>query len=250
MILKKLFLLELNRLKHSYTIFFIILLTIIIGVLGIVLNSIYYGDSNPEIGMLSVFNAYTQFTYLMLGFVFIHTFVKDYDKGITNFYLQQGYSLSKQTICKFTLLCVIVLPFIDVLLIIANLIYKNSDIQYLLKLIIIIELSTVYIILLAILIATLVKKSISAVLIFYGLFIILNVANIFTLGLLNPADGNSISTYLLSEYCGRTIVHFTLDHFKEQLLKYSDLLSIIIPFFYCLILLGVNTVLFNKIKRM
>ncbi len=59
MILKKLFLLELNRLKHSYTIFFIILLTIIIGVLGIVLNSIYYGDSNPEIGMLSVFNAYT-----------------------------------------------------------------------------------------------------------------------------------------------------------------------------------------------
>ena len=86
-------------------------------------------------------------------------------------------------------------------------------------------------------------------LLLYGLFIILNVAIIFTLGLLNPADGNSISTYLLSEYCGRTIVHFTLDHFKEQLLKYSDLLSIIIPFFNCLILLGVNTVLFNKIKR-
>jgi len=42
----------------------------------------------PQQSLLSIYNAYTQFSYLILGYIFANTFTKDYQRGIYYYFEQ------------------------------------------------------------------------------------------------------------------------------------------------------------------
>lgn len=238
---------EFKRVIRSKVLVMTAVLCVVIGGLGIVLNQVFYGSEGVgKQCLVSVFNSYTQFTYFILGFVFVQSFTKDYVGGITCFYKQLGYSLTKQNLCKAIVMIIITVPIIDLLVVICNVLYKNSDVKFLLGIITAINLSTLYIILLALLISTIFEHTVKAVLCFYGLFVIFNVLNFFMYGMVNPADGNSIVTYCITEWSGRQMSHHSIDKLDMDLLKFKEYICVLLPMVWCAVLSLVDMITLHK----
>lgn len=248
--MQALFKFEWKRLNRSKATCMAIILIVLIGVLGCILNQVFYaGLEAPKECLISVFNSYTQFTYLILGFLFVQNFAKDYKQGVAGFYNQMGFGIMKQNFCKMLVLITVTIPAIDFFIIMSSIYYGNSSWKFLLLMLLIIDLSTLYIILLAMLVASFGKSVVGSVLVFYGLFIGFNVINLLGFGLSNPADGNSISTYLFSEYAGRRMNHYSLDKIREHIVMYKVELSLGIPAVWCLILGILNFCFFTFRKK-
>ena len=237
---------EFVRLIRSGVAAMTIALILAICILGMVLDYVCYSNNSPMASMISIYNAYTQFTYLILGFVFIQTFTKDYERGVNNFYIQQGYNMIDFYVSKFILLVLLTLPVIDTLLIAANILYNNSNVMFLAEMIIIVDLSIVYIILLSMAISILTRKVVQAVLIFYGFFILFNIGNLFLLGLFNPADVNSFSAYLLNLMANQNVTHYSLDGINLGSIQHKTIISVVIPLLDSIIILLVDVLLLNN----
>lgn len=249
--MNSLFKFEFKRVVHSKVLVMTVVLCVVIGGLGMVLNHVFYGSEGVgQQCLVSVFNSYTQFTYFILGFVFVQSFTKDYAGGITSFYKQLGYSLTKQNICKAIVMMVITIPIIDLLVLICSILYKNSDVEFLFAIIIAINLSTLYIVLLALFISTIFKHTVRAVLCFYGVFVIFNILNLFMYGMINPADGNSIVTYCVTEWSGRHMSHHSIDKLDIDLLKFKEYICVLLPMIWCVVLgLGDTYILRKNDKK-
>lgn len=73
---------ELKRIYRNYMLQLSIVLIILIAFLGIILNNIYYASRNDSrFLLLSLYNSFTQFIYLVLAFVFVSVFVKIFKMG-------------------------------------------------------------------------------------------------------------------------------------------------------------------------
>ena len=248
--MNKLLIFEYKRIKKTKTLYLVWILCIVIAVLGMILNEVFNGgNAAPAQKMLSIFNSYTQFSYLILGFLFVSTFTKDNSNGVSFFYKQLGYTYKTQYICKSVVLFLCTVPLINIITLICNFIYKNTDWKYLITMLISITLSHIYIILLASLVSLCFKTTLKTVLIFYGLFVIFNILNIFGLGLINPADGNSITTYCFSNWNETLMHHYSLDKVSNDVLKNKELICCIEPFLWCLLLTVIDTLLLKKKNR-
>lgn len=222
-------------------------LCIIIAVLGMVLNRLFYGDTaDSSTKMLSIFNSYTQFSYLILGFLFVTTFTKDNVNGVTSFYKQIGFSYTKQYFGKMIVLFVCIVPVIALITIICNFIYGNSNLDYFIVLLIAIIVSQIYIMLLAILISLIFENTVKAVLLFFGLFIVFNLLNIVCFGLVNPADSNSILTYCLANWFEKGMSHYSLDNVSDFVLKNKVIICCLQPLACCAILAILDIIIIKR----
>lgn len=245
--MKRLLIFEYKRIKKTKVLYLAWLLCIIIAVVGMVLNRLFYGDTaDSSRKMLSIFNSYTQFSYLILGFLFVTTFTKDSLNGITSFYKQIGFSYTKQYFGKMIVLFVCIVPVIALITLICNFIYGNSNLNYLFVLLVAIIMSQVYIMLLAILISLVFKNTVKAVLLFYGLFIIFNILNIGCFGLINPADSNSILTFCLTNWVEKGMSHYSLDKVSDFVLKNKAIICYLEPLAWCIILVISDIIILKR----
>ena len=205
-------------------------LIFLIGILGYILNVVFYSKvSNPRLSMLSLYNSYTQFSYLMLVYVFVYTFANDFSKGINIFMEQIGYSVKKVISAKVLVLSIIIIPLVDVIFLVMNFVYGNTDFKYLLLLILIVDLGLIFIISLSIVLSLFLKKTMPATLTLYGLYIIFNILNLFLYGATNPADGNSFSTYILHKLIGVSSGNSYLDKLNVPIETWGVFFAIAIP---------------------
>lgn len=207
-----LFNLEWKRLRRSYVIQLCLLLLALIGLLGTVLSHIYYGEQNdPRYLLYGLYNSYAQFTYLILGFVLVSVYAKDYQNGVYVWYKQMDRSFKQVATAKTMVLLAVMLPFLNVIFVIAHIISKNRDFGYFVMCLISANFSVLYIVSVAFIISILVKKVIQATLIMYGLFVIFNGLNLIGYGVVNPSDSNSIVTYCLGKLINPYQTHYSLD---------------------------------------
>lgn len=207
-----LFKLEWKRLKRNFVIPLCLLLLALIGLLGAVLSHIYYSKQNdPRYLLYGLYNSYAQFTYLILGFVVISVYAKDYQNGVYAWYRQMNRSFKQVATAKTMVLLTVMLPFLNVVFIIAQIVSKNQDIGYFAMCLVSANLSMIYIVALAFIISVLVKKVIQATLIMYGLYVLFNGLNLIGYGVINPSDSNSIVTYCLGKIINPSQTHYSLD---------------------------------------
>lgn len=232
----KLLNMELKRMFRSRIFQLSIILLILIGALAMFLYNIYYRSRNDSrYVLLSLYNSYTQFTYLVLSFVFVSTFCKDFQNGVYAWYNQLGYSFGKVCLMKFISLFLTVLPLINIVFISANFISGNKDFKYFLLCTSCVNLDVIYIIMLAFFISVIFRKVVQSTLIMYGIYVIFNGINLMCYGLINPADSNSISSY----YLGKLII--AQSHYSLNKISLSNAVlcssSILIPIIWTAILL-------------
>ena len=239
---------EFKRLWKTKALVLLWILCVAIAVMGAVLNNFFYdGIDDSYRKLLSIFNAYTQFSYLILGFLFVTVFTRDNTNGIVNFYKQIGFSQLSQYTCKTIMLFLASVPLIAATVIICGIIYQNQDPGFLLTMLIAIIFSMLFIILLALFVSLILKNTLRSVLVFYGLFVLFNILNLAFYGLTNPADGNSIVTFCMSNWNGISASHYSLDKIAKDIIVYKKLICCFVPAGWCLLLLLVNMVLI-KIK--
>lgn len=245
--MKRLMMFEFKRMIRNKMLYLTLVLILMIGILGHILNIVFNSKiTDPRYGLLSLYSAYTQFTYLMCGYVFVYTFSNDFSNGINIFINQIGYSMKKIILAKTLLLTLIVIPLVDIIFLVMNLIYGNNDYKYLILLISVVDLGIIFIILLAIVLSLFLKKTMPATLILYGLFIIFNISNLFLYGLTNPADGNSISTYVVQKLIGANPGNLHLDKLSMNIGTEGVFFAILVPLIWIIIF---NMIVILKIRK-
>lgn len=244
----KLFKLEVTRMIRSRILQLSLFLLILIGVLGMVLYNVYYKPRNDSrYILLSLYNSYTQFTYLVLGFVFVSMFCKDFQNGVYAWFKQIGYGFRYVCIVKLIVLLVTVLPLLNIVFIGAQLISKNSDFGYFSLCTVCVNLDVIYIIILSLFISVIFKKVIQSTLIMYGMFIVFNGMNLVLYGIVNPVDSNSISSYYLSKLLNPDQSHYSLT--KVSLPGSTlRLVSLLLPIIWIIVLL-IATVFTKKHRK-
>lgn len=207
----RLFSLEIKRLHRSKVLWMSIGLVCLIGGLGAILNQVFYSELNKsETLLFSLYNSYTQFAYLVLGVVFVNVFAKDFQNGVYAWIEQLGYPLYQVLLIKLASIVLLVLPLINLLFILVQVLYGKSDLSWFFECIYQVNVSVIYIILLALLLALVFKKVLSATLVMYGLFMVFNGGNFICYGLFNPADANSIGTYFVSKKVFENQTHYSI----------------------------------------
>lgn len=228
----------------------ILILLPVIGAAGIILGITMYGvDTEPKMKILSIYNAYTQFTYLVLIYSFISTFCNDFTNGSYSFMKQIGYGLRNNLITKSLILFVVNVVIIDIIFLIMNLIFQNHDYKYLFASIATVDLCIIVTLLLAMLLSVIVKKTMMATLIAYGLYVVMNVLNFVGYGIFNPADGNSISSVCLQVLAGLYTGHYTLGELEIPYEKIGYLISMAAPVIWSLILLIFVAIFIRRAER-
>lgn len=170
--MSRLFKFEIKRMKYKKIHIILPLIIISIGLVGIITGNAFNENLTSKVKMLNIFQAYTQFSFIFLGFVYIYLFTEDSVKGTDKYISQLGYSLAVQILFK-------------------------SLILYAYTLII----TTAFII----------GYATAFQLVF---FIIFDVLNIFTFGLTNPCDANSLATVTVRYISGIPIAHKSLESIK------------------------------------
>lgn len=240
--------LELKRMIRSRVLQLSITLLTLISVLGVILYNIYYADIDDSRHLLlSLYNSFTQFTYLVLAFVFVSVFCKDFQNGVYAWYEQLGVSYSKVTIAKFISILVAVFPLLNIVFIIANLLSGNHDTNYFMLTVFCVNLNIIYIIALALFLSVVFKKIIVSTLVMYGLYIFFNGLNLWLFGLFNPTDSNSLSSYYLGKLLNPSQVHYSLNKvdISNSLLCFG---AIAIPLVWIFVLI-VSSTLIQKYRR-
>jgi len=228
----------------------ILVLLPVIGAAGIILGTTMYGaDAPPKMKLLSIYNAYTQFTYLVLIYAFIATFCNDFTNGSYSFMKQIGYGIKENIRTKAIILFTVVVVFIDLFFLITNLILQSRDYKYLCTVIATVDFCVVFILLLAMLLSLMIKKTLPATLTAYGLFMVMNVLNYICYGIFNPADGNSISSVNLQLLAGLHTGHYTLGNLKMTSETVSYLLTIAVPAIWSALLLLLVVIFVKKIEK-
>lgn len=202
---------ELKRIYRNYMLQLSIVLIILIAFLGIILNNIYYASRNDSrFLLLSLYNSFTQFIYLVLAFVFVSVFCKDFQNGVYAWYKQLGYSFRKVVISKFLSLFIMVLPILNIVFFLVQIASKNKDVSFFIISIICANLNIFYIITLSFSLSVIFKKIITTTLMMYGIYVLCNGFNLWLYGIFNPADSNSVAAYYLGKMIDSSQFHYSL----------------------------------------
>lgn len=246
--MKKLFNLEMKRLYRSKVFLLMILLMILIGGLGIVLNQVFYKNmTDKRMILLSLYSSYTQFTYLVLGFIFVSIFAKDYQNGVYAWIIQMNYRMGQILLAKAATACVMIVPLIDIVFIATKVVCGIQDKAYLGLCILHVDFNILYIILLALLLSIIMKKVIQATLTMYGLFVVFNGANLIGYGMVNPSDSNSLCSYYLSKRLIDSQSHYSLSKLALSD-KAMQFMSIGLPLVWSLTL-GILIVFLLRVRK-
>lgn len=194
---------ELVRLCRSKSLILILLVILMIGILGFVLTyALDDGKVDAKQTMLGLYNAFTQFSFIMLGFFFVYLFARDYQKGVYAYLDQIGLRTNTVILSKLLLYAVISIIPISLFFVATHIATGNDDAQLLYFLLSSVLLATLFILALSALIASLAKKVLVSTLSLFALFLGFNAINLFAFGVTNQADSNSISTFIAGKLAG------------------------------------------------
>lgn len=249
--MKKLLTFQATRMRNNKTLFLLPLLLIIIGISGLFLANLFYGEqASAKEKLLCLYNAYSQFTFLFLVYLFVSTFTSDYKNGVYSFMNQIGFSVGRCLVSKSVIVLAVSFIVTNVFIAIANFIFGNSDVEYLILLLVTINLTLIFTILFSMMLSLIFKKTMVATLIGYGSFVILNIINLVGFGLTNPADSNSISYITLSSLAGQQTTHYSISKLGMDFYQYRYALIIVPIIVWILILLAfVFVVLRTRSKK-
>lgn len=245
--MKNLISFQIKRMWNSKSLILLPILLIAIGLSGIFLTGVFYSnDASAKVKLLCVYNSYSQFTFLFLIYLFVSTFSSDFKNGIYSFMNQVGYSKRKCFLSKAVILLTMSTLITDIFIIFANFLFDNNDYEYLGIMLISINLTLIFTVLFAMLLSLLVRKTMPATLIGYGLFVAMDILNFVGYGLTNPADSNSISYTTLCSLAGLEVNHYTLIKLDLNFYEYRYFLIIVPIVLWIAILLTVITIIFKK----
>lgn len=249
--MKKLIHFEMIRLYRRKLVLILPAVIILIGFFGLWLSSVFAGNTttSSESKILGVYNAYSQFSFIFLSFIYISIFTQDSDKGIDYFLNEFGYSLPIQYFTKFLNMFVISFVTADLFLIILAVILKIKNWYFLFLAISSITVIFLWIISFSLLLSLIVKKAMLATILNFILYIIFDVCNIVLYGLTNPADPNSIVFTTLSSVIGGDITHRTLAKVTWDLNAHAFMYSSMIPFVYTIAVIFVGSFYLKIISR-
>lgn len=193
------------RMKNNLTLLFAPLLIILIFVAGYLFsaNSLLGAVdlSNPPLMLLNLYNFSSQFLYLGLMYIFISSFAGDFSKGIYPSLRTMNYSLAKCFTAKAINLFLLTGIFVDLCVLIFNIILSNPNTELLMMVLVALNLNLLYILILCMLLSVCIRKTLPAVLTCLGAYIVLDVVNQFVGFVFQIAD-NSFTNYTLYQWMG------------------------------------------------
>lgn len=209
--MNKLFRFEMKRMKYKKIHIILPLIIVAIGLIGIISGNAFNVNMDNKVRMVNIFQAYTQFSFLFLGFVYIYLFTEDVSKGTNRYISQLGYSQLQQIFVKSVLLYVYTILIVVLFILGYAASIQLLDASYLLLIVSSIVAGTLFTLLFACLMSLLLKKTLLATVIHFLFFILFDILNIFVFGLTNPCDSNSLSTVTIRSVSGIATTHRSLD---------------------------------------
>lgn len=212
--MSRLFKFEIKRMKYKKIHIILPLIIISIGLVGIITGNAFNENLTSKVKMLNIFQAYTQFSFIFLGFVYIYLFTEDSIKGTDKYISQLGYSLAVQILFKSLILYAYTLIITTAFIIGYAISIHFTDLDYLILIVCSIAAALLFTITFACLMSIIFKKALDATAFQLVFFIIFDVLNIFTFGLTNPCDANSLATVTVRYISGIPIAHQSLESIK------------------------------------
>lgn len=244
--MKSLFNFEFIRLKNKQLLLLMPLIFLIIGIAGMLLSNVFYKEVNSEVKILSVLNAYNQFTFIFFSFIYIYIYSTDIKNGINIYITQIGFSLKQIVFCKTLLLYLISLVSSNITLTILFFTLGNQDTSYLFTLLLDLDLNLLFIIFFSLFLSLIFKNTMTATLICFAMFIVFNTANLLFWGLFNQADPNSISYNAILASLNQPIEQKSLASLEINLADYKYILILLPNIIWIVLLMLTNHLLLRK----
>ena len=208
------------------------MLVFVITAVGLAFCKVYYMPlADPRHGMYAMFLSFTQFFYLAFGYVLISLFCDDYQSGSIELFKYLGYSANSIIVVKIIYFLVSMIPLFDFIVLLGALVFACVDVAFVLKLIILLDLCIIQVMLIACALSVFIRKTSTATIIMYGLFLALNILNLAGFGLTNQADSNSLSSFTMSITSGiqryQPLWHGVENLNGDQLYFYSILINVV-----------------------
>lgn len=246
--MKQLFVFEFKRMRNKKVLYFLPLIIMVIGIVGILLGNVYGNDMNDKVLILNVYNAFSQFAFLFLSFIYISVLADDFNKGSYKFFNQLGYRLGQCMFVKSFILLVVTLVVTDIFVIIYSLIINITDWSYVLLAMCSIDLGLLFILILSNVLSIILKKIMSATVISFALYIVFDFFNLLCYGLTNPCDANSLACVTLGQLAGIALTHDSLSRLSLNYFEHSWLFITFPNVIYSFLLMGVLLFLIRKEK--
>ena len=138
------------------------LIIISIGLVGIITGNAFNENLTSKVKMLNIFQAYTQFSFIFLGFVYIYLFTEDSIKGTDKYISQLGYSLAVQILFKSLILYAYTLIITTAFIIGYAISINFTDLDYLMLIVCSIAAALLFTITFACLMSIIFKKALDA----------------------------------------------------------------------------------------
>lgn len=223
--------------RQTLSVFLIILALMI---LSVQTERTFFPVITKRIKMLSMFQIYTQFGFLFLGYVYIRGFTMDSKNGTFPFVQQIGYSFRAIMGMKSVIYIVTTIVYMDIVTVTYAMIAGIQDLDYILLMIIPLDLGIITLILFDLLISVIFMQVSLAYVIHILIFFLADIANRSCYGLLNQFDTNSLATVVFRHFSGVQINHPTLSklslHYQSMKWIYMTLPSIVWIFILLMIL--------------
>lgn len=241
---------EFKRLWSKKIIIFLPIILIAIGTSGILLGSVYGNDFNEKVLLLNVYNAFTQFSFLFLSFIYISVLAEDFSKGNYKFLQQLGFSLEKLMLIKLMILYLISIVVADLFIIVYATVINIPDWSFVMLMIGTVDLGLLFIVFLSNLLSIIFKRIMTATVVSFILYIIFDFVNLVLFGLTNPCDANSLSCVTLGQLAGLPLTHDSLSTLTLNYEQYSLLFTMLPSAIYCLVLFVILFVLLKREEKM
>ena len=203
--MRKLLIFEARPLKRSVSLLSLNLIVCMIAILGWGLTSVFSGSggrTGGEGALMSFYNAFAQFTFLVLGVFYAYTFAKDFGRGTYTYYEQVGFGLSCVIGARAAVLMAMSALPIVLIYVVFVVFGGGGSIPLVLFVIMSVMLMVVFVLLLSALLAILFKEPLFAVLAIITLFLSFSLVNYFFYGLTNQADTSSLTSFVVGRMVG------------------------------------------------
>lgn len=236
--MSKLLRFEFKRALRNHMSLYMCVISVLIGLLGFGVSILLTKDDfSAKVGIVGLYNAYSQFSYLILGVFFVFVFTKDFQFGHYQYIKQLGFELKHQFIAKILVILASTMPVMVLVYCVFGLILGIDDFLMLFQILAINLLSMLFIVLWALLVSLIFKRTITSTLVLYSAFLVFDIINYLGYGLTNPADSNSFSTFVVSQIADLAPSHLMLAELKIDYSEYGFLLAIIVECAWIAILL-------------
>ena len=243
--MSKLIKFEIKRMKYKKIHIILPLIIISIGLVGIISGNAFNENLTNKMKMVNIFQAYTQFSFIFLGFIYIYLFTEDFVKGTEKYISQLGYSLPVQIFFKAFILYVYTLVITLVFIVGYALSINYLDLGYLMLMLCSITAASLFTIMFSCLMSIIFKKTLEATAFQLLFFILFDVLNIFAFGLTNPCDANSLATVTIRYISEIPIAHKSLETINLNFEAFKWVYTITPSIVYSIIIGIVILVLLN-----